>query len=158
MRVGPLALFLSLATLTGVIISTETSMTAQGDHIPQTPAEQWLSLSAEAKSEYVHGYLLGFERGKRSGCYFYEEKIAPYLPHKSVPPEKLPAYVCLHTLPDFTQPYSQVYVDTITRYYNKYPHDREAGVPNIIDEMAVPPGLFDIDRIHAKLDGNDRVN
>jgi uncharacterized protein YecT (DUF1311 family) len=125
----------------------------KGERVPQNSAEQWLFLSAEARSEYVHGYLFGFQRGKRSGCYLYEEKITPYLPHEPVSPEKLPTQVCLRSLPDFTQPYFQVYVDTITKYYRKYPNDREAGVPNILDEMAVPPGLTDIDQIHAKLDG-----
>jgi uncharacterized protein YecT (DUF1311 family) len=127
--------------------------TVKEERAPQNPAEQWLFLSAEARSEYVHGYLFGFQRGKRSGCYLYEEKITPYLPHEAVLPEKLPAQVCLHSLPEFTQPYFQVYVDTITKYYKKYPHDRQAGVPNILDEMAVPPGLADIDQIHMKLDG-----
>jgi hypothetical protein len=54
--------------------------------------------------------------------------------------------------------YPSPYSNPVYQKYNKYPHDREAGVPNIIDEMAVPPGLSDIDRIHAKLDGNDRVH
>jgi len=129
--------------------------TAKEEREPQSPAEQWLFLSAEAKLEYVHGYLFGYERGRRNGCYLYEEKITPYLPHEAVPPEKLPAYVCLSSLPEFTEPYLQVYVDTITKYYKKYPHDRQAGVPSILDEMAVPPGLTDIDQIHKKLDGSD---
>jgi hypothetical protein len=152
MRVSPFATFLSSVALTCVIISTQAWMTAQSEHNPQTPAEYWLFLSAEAKREYVHGYLFGFERGKRSACYFYAERITPYVPHESVPVEKLPEVVCLHSLPEFTESQNyEVYVDAITRYYKKYPSDRQGGVPLILDQMATPPGTTDIDAIHAKL-------
>lgn len=152
MRISPLPRFLSLVTLTCVITSTHAWMTAESEHGPQTPAEYWLFLSAEAKREYVHGYLFGFEGGKRSACYFYAEKITPYLPHEPVPPEKLPSSVCQQSLPQFTESQNyDVYVDAITRYYKKYPLDRQGGVPLILDEMATPPGTMDIDVIHSKL-------
>jgi hypothetical protein len=152
MRISLLPTFLFVVTLTCVIISTQAWMTAQSEHSPQTPAEYWLSLSAEAKREYVHGYLFGFDRGKRSACYFYAEKITPYLSHESLPPEKLPSSVCQQSLPRFTESQNyDVYVDAITSYYKKYPLDRQGGVPLILDEMATPPGTTDIDVIHSKL-------
>ena len=52
--------------------------------------------------------------------------------------------------------HDNVYVDTITNYSTKYPHDREAEVSNILDVLATPPGLTDIDLIHAKLDGDQK--
>jgi hypothetical protein len=52
MRISSFA-FLSVVTLTCAIISTQTWMTAQSERDPQTPAEYWLLLSAEAKREYV---------------------------------------------------------------------------------------------------------
>ncbi len=60
MRVTPFAILVFLVTLTCVIISTQAWMTAQSERDPQNPAEYWLFLSAEAKREYVHGYLDGF--------------------------------------------------------------------------------------------------
>jgi len=151
MRVSPFAVFLSLLTLTCVIISAQARMTAQSEHDPQNPAEFWLFLSDEAKREYVHGYLNGFWEGKRSACYFHAEKITPYLPHEAVPVEKLPEVVCLHSLPEFAEPYYGVYVDSITRYYQKYPRDRQGAASQILQQMATPPGTMDIDVIHAKL-------
>jgi hypothetical protein len=151
MRVSLFAMFLSLVTLACVILTTQARMIAQNEQTPQTEAEYWLFLSAEAKREYVHGYLSGFERGKRSACYFHAEKITPYLPHEAVPVEKLPEVVCLHSLPEFTEPYYAVYVDTITRYYQKYPRDRQGGISQILEKMANPPGTTDIDTIHAKV-------
>jgi hypothetical protein len=136
-----------------VLIAIGLSKMARADRTPQTPAELWLSWSADARAEYVHGYIEGFERGKRDACYFYEEKVPTTKP---VPPEKLPARVCLDNLPDFTEPYYQVYVDTITNYYTKYPHDREGGLTLILDELAVPPGLKSIDQIHTKLGNDDK--
>lgn len=150
MRISPFAVLPSLLTLTCVIISTRW-IPAQSEHNPQNEAEYWLLLSTEARTEYVHGYLSGFERGKRSACYFHAEKITPYLPHESVPVERLPEVVCLHSLPDFTEPYYGVYVDTITRYYKKYPRDRQGGASQVLEQMATPPGTMDIDVIHAKL-------
>ena len=151
MRVSLFAMFLSLATLTCMTMSTQAGMTTQSEQAPQTEAEYWLCLSAEAKREYVHGYLSGFERGKRSACYFHAEKITPYLPHEAVPVEKLPEVVCRHSLPEFTEPYYGGYVDTITRYYKKYPRDRQGGISQILQQMATPPGTMDIDVIHAKI-------
>jgi hypothetical protein len=150
MRISPFVVFLSLVTVTCIIIPTQAWV--QSKHVPQTSAERWLSLSDEAKSEYVHGYLFGFERGKRSACYFYAEKITPYLPHESIPPEKLPSSVCQQSLPQFTESQNyDVYVDAITRYYKKYPLDRLGGVPLILDQIATPPGTMDIDLIHSRL-------
>jgi hypothetical protein len=157
MRASLFAVLLSLLALTCVIVSTNSLMTAQSEHNPQTPAEYWLFLSAEAKREYVHGYLSGFERGKRSACYFYAEKTTPYLPHESVPVEKLPSSVCQQSLPQFTESQNyQVYVDAMTRYYEKYPRDRQGGASQILEQMATPPGTMDIDVIHAKLGGGNK--
>jgi len=108
-------------------------------------------LECGGKKEYVHGYLSGFERGKRSACYFHAEKITPYLSHEAVPVEKLPEVACLHSLPEFAEPYYGLYVDTITRYYQKYPRDRQGGISQILQQMATPPGTMDIDAIHANV-------
>ena len=136
----------------------ETSASSvKGERAPRNPAEYWLSLSEEARSEYVHGYLFGFERGKHSACYFYAEKITPYLPHEPVPIEKLPESVCLHGLPQLTESQNyDVYVDAITRYYRKYPRDRQGGASQILEQMGTPPGIMDIDLIHDKLGGGDK--
>lgn len=122
----------------------------------RAPAEDWLPLSAEEKYSYVRGYLTGFQGGKREGCSFYEEKLTAHLPRKQVQPEKLPAQVCLTKLPYLIDMHSKVYVDTITSYYTKYPNDRKAEIPNILRAMATPPGLTDINQIHAKLDGDPK--
>ena len=151
MRVILFTVFVSLATFAPVIMSTQAEMTAQSEQVPQTEAEYWLLLSASAKREYVHGYLSGFERGKRSACYLHAEKITPNLPHEAVPVEKLPEVVCQHSLPEFTERYYGVYVDTITRYYQKYPRDRQGGISQILQQMATPPGRMDIDGIHANV-------
>lgn len=96
-----------------------------------------------------------FGKGKRSACYFYAEKITPYLPHESVPVEKLPESVCLHSLPEFTESqHYDVYVDTITRYFKKYPRDRQGAASLILERMATPPGIMDIDVIHTALGGD----
>jgi hypothetical protein len=116
----------------------------RAEKVPQTPAEEWLSWSPEAKMRYVHGYLKGFERGKRVACYWHEAREAsstgPYLP----------AGTCINNLPQFTEPYQHVYVEAITNYFRKYPNDRQAGWSSILDELASPPNLT-IDKIHAKL-------
>jgi hypothetical protein len=123
---------------------------------PPTPAQLWLSWSADEKYGYVGGYLTGFQGGKRLACSFYEGKIAAHLPHKPLPPEKLPQHVCMTSLAYLVETHDNAYVDTITNYYTKYPHDREAEVSNILDAMAMPPGLSDIDQIHAKLGGDQK--
>ena len=110
----------------------------------QTPAEEWLSWSAQARQEYVHGYLQGFERGKRVACYLHDEKEVlstntPILDR-----------VCMKSLPEFTEPYQHVYVDAITNYFTKDPHDRQAGPSRILDELASPPSLT-VGQIHEKL-------
>ncbi len=152
MRASPFSMLVSLVTLMCAIITSQSWTTAQSERDPQNPAEYWLLLSTEAKREYVHGYLHGFWEGKRSACYFYAEKITPYLPHESVPVEKLPESVCLHSLPEFAESqHYDVYVDTITRYFKKYPRDRQGAVSQVLEQMAAPPGIMDIDALHAKL-------
>jgi hypothetical protein len=42
MRVSLFAVFVSLATLACVIMSTQAAMTAQSEQVPQTAAEYWL--------------------------------------------------------------------------------------------------------------------
>jgi len=116
----------------------------RAERAPETPAEEWLSWSPDAKMRYVHGYLEGFERGKRVACYRHEEREA------SSTSASLPAGTCINSLPEFTEPYQHVYVEAITNYFTKYPHDRRAGPPIILDELASTPGLT-IDQIHAKL-------
>jgi hypothetical protein len=74
-----------------------------------------------------------------------------------VPIEKLPESVCLHSLPEFAESqHYDVYVDAITRYYRKYPRDRQGAATQILEQMATPPGTMDIDVIHTKLGGGDR--
>ncbi len=58
------------------------------------------------------------------------------------------------SLPYLVETDENTHVDTITNYYTKYPQDQEAEVSNILDEMATPPGLTNIDQIHAKLGGD----
>jgi hypothetical protein len=120
---------------------------------PPFPAQLWLSWSTDEKYGYVGGYLTGFQGGKRLACSFYECKMAAYLPHRPLPPENLPQQVCIKSLPYLVETHDNAYVDTITNYYTKYPHDREAEVSNILDVMSTPPGLTDIDQIHAQLEG-----
>jgi len=123
---------------------------------PPSPAQSWLSRSVDEKYGYVLGYLSGFQGGKRLACSFYKGKIAASLPHKTLRPENLPQQVCMTSLPYLIETHYYAYVDTITNYYTKYPHDREAEVSNILDAMATPPGLSDIDQIHAKLGADSR--
>ena len=106
----------------------------------------------------MQGYLSGFQGGKRKGCSFYREKLSAHLPHRHSPPEKLPQQVCITSLPYLVETHKNAYVETITNYYTKYPRDREAEVSNILDVMAAPPGVTDIDQIHAKLTGGERRN
>lgn len=142
-------LFVGAVALGACLVVVAGASTAGANASPETPAEEWLSWSAEAKIAYVRGYLHGFERGERDACYFYEEKMPTNSP---VPVEKLPQRVCLDSLPEFTESdHYQVYVDTITSYFTKYPRDREGGLPLIMDLLATPPGLKNIDQIHAKL-------
>jgi hypothetical protein len=133
--------------LTLLLSSGLTKARAQGG--PQTPAEMWLSWSSDTRAEFVGGYVEGFVEGERQGCSFYADKITPYMPHKPEPPEKLPRLACLSALPDFVKP-TKEYVDAITKYYTKYPNDRQAGISRILLESATPPGLT-IDQIHEKL-------
>lgn len=140
--VGALSAFCTFLLLHERNVSAESN--------PQTPAELWFSWSPESKTNYVRGFLHGFEEGKRTGCSFYG-KHTRY--SRSDPREKLPGLVCLDSLPDFTATYFGTYVETISRYYTKYPNDREAGLPQIISELASPPAL-DVDQIHAKLNGS----
>jgi hypothetical protein len=121
----------------------------RAEHNPQTPAEEWLSWSAEDRTQYVHRYLEGFERGKKTACYWHEEREA------SSASARMPAGTCINSLPEFTEPYLQVYVDAVTKYFTKYPHDRQAGWSSILDELASPPSLT-IEQIHAKLGSNPK--
>jgi hypothetical protein len=151
MRDQPIArvsLFVIAVVLGSWLVVAPGPWAAGSNATPETPAEEWLSWSPESKLAYVRGYLHGFERGERNACYFYEEKMPTNSP---VPVEKLPRRICLDSLPEFTEPNSQIYVDTITSYFTKYPHDREGGLPLIMDLLATPPGLKNIDQIHAKL-------
>ena len=116
---------------------------------PQNPAELWLSWSADAREKYIWGYVEGFGEGKRGACTYYADKITPTLPHEPLPPEKLPRSACINDLPSYPQ-YLDTYSETVTAYYKKYPHDRQAGISRILEELASPPGLS-IDEIHAKL-------
>jgi hypothetical protein len=116
---------------------------------PATAAELWLSWSNDAREKYVWGFFDGFQDGKRAGCSYYADKITPYMPHESLPPEKLPRSACFNELPSFPQQ-SKAYVDAVTSYYKKYPTDRQAGMRQILLQLASPPGLT-IDQIHEKL-------
>jgi hypothetical protein len=137
-------LVLALVLAWFVLTIFDTSRVVQAEKVPQTPAEEWLSWSPEARMRYVHGYLDGFERGKRVACYWHDEKEAS---STSAP---ILERVCMKSLPEFTEPYQHVYVDAITNYFTKYSHDRQAGPSRILDELASPPGLT-VDQIHAKL-------
>lgn len=147
-RVGILVTTATAAYL--VVIALAGPRVARGENAPQTPAELWSSWSNETRVQYVWGYVSGFREGERAACSFYEEKMMPYMPHKAVPLEKLPKEQCLSAVPDFTAPYLQAYVQAITDYYARYPHDRQAGLPRLLLELASPPGLT-VDQIHAKL-------
>jgi len=140
--------FVAVVALGSSLLIVAGAWIAAANATPETPAGEWLSWSPESKLAYVRGYLHGFERGERNACYFYEEKKPTNSP---VPVEKLPRRICLDSLPEFTEPNSQIYADTITSYFTKYPHDREGGLPLIMDLLATPPGLKNIDQIHAKL-------
>jgi len=118
---------------------------------PPTPAQSWLSWGTDRQYGFVRGYLTGFQNGKRLACSFYKGKIAASLPHETSPADNLPQQVCMTSLPYLVETHYYEYVDAITNYYTKYPHDREAEVSNILDAMATPPGLSDIDQIHANL-------
>jgi len=150
-RMGTVRLLVALVAVAGAITFLLNSglTKAKAQSGPQTPAEMWFSWSSDTRAEYVGGYVEGFVEGERQGCSFYADKIAPYLPHKPEPPEKLPRLACLNALPDFTKP-TKEYVDAITNYYQKYPNDRQAGVSRILLESATPPGLT-TDQIHEKL-------
>jgi hypothetical protein len=141
-----------LATLMAwlIVIAFGVPRAVRAENAPQTPAELWSSWTKEARAEYVWGYVSGFREGKSAACSFYEERVTPNMPHEAVPPEKLPKATCLTAMPDFTAPYLQAYVDAITDYYVKYPHDRQAGLPRLMLELASPPGLT-VDQIHERL-------
>jgi hypothetical protein len=144
-RIFRITLLVVAAVLASISLNSfGASRVVRAERVPQSPAEEWLSWSPEARQEYVHGYLQGFERGKRVACYWHDEKealstSAPILDR-----------VCLKSLPEFTEPYYHVYVDTITDYFDRYPHDRKAGLSIILDELASPPGLT-VGQIHEKL-------
>lgn len=143
-------LLVTLTTASLVVIALPAPKGVRGENEAQTPAELWSSWSKEARAEYVWGYVSGFREGKQAACSFFEERITPNMPHKAVPAENLPRATCLSAMPDFTASYLQAYVDAITDYYAKYPHDRQAGLPRLLLEMASPPGLS-VDQIHDKL-------
>jgi hypothetical protein len=93
--------------------------------------------------------LHGFEQGKREGCSFQGDKTRAYV--RELPaPARSPQAACLDTLPKYPARYFQVYADAVTEYFTKYPNDREAGAPRILEELATPPGLT-VDQIHEKL-------
>ncbi len=115
-----------------------------------TPAPLWLSWSPDQRSEYVWGFLSGFREGKDVGCTYYEDAISEKIPQEPVSLDKRPRKRCLEGTPDFTEPYFSSYVESITRYYTKYPRDRQAGMPRLLLEMAIAPGAS-IDQIHTKL-------
>jgi len=121
----------------------------QRDSNPVTAAELWLSWDLEAREKYVWGYLDGFQDGKRAACAYHADKMEPYIPHKPLPPKKLPKSACFNETPSFPEQ-SKVYVDALTAYYRKYPNDRQAGMRQILMELASPPART-IDEIHAKL-------
>jgi len=137
---------LGVAGLSLFVASCGTTTAHRGE--PQTPAQLWLSWTPEARVTYVSGFLSGFDRGKSAACYFYQANVQS---HGSVPVEKLPHAACMNSLPVFTAPYFQRYVDAVTEYYRKYPNDREAGASRLLLELASPPNLT-IEQIHAKLD------
>ena len=145
---GTLLVTLTVAWL--VVIPLAAPKVVRGENEPQTPAALWSSWSKEARAGYVWGYVSGFREGKQVACSFFEERITPNMPREAVPPENLPKATCLAAMPEFTTPYLQAYVDAITDYYAKYPHDRQAGLPRLLLEMASPPGLS-VDQIHEKL-------
>jgi len=124
------------------------SWPVQGPGNPQTEGALWLSWSAEARETYVAGYLRGFQQGKHVACAFYEENVAQKHPSRTQTPERN----CMKSLPELTEPYHQAYVNRITEYFEKYPHDREAGLSTLMTNLATPPGLT-VDQIHAKLSG-----
>lgn len=149
--------FLAVAfvSVTCVFVVASLGAMRQQNGSPVTAAELWLSWSVDAREEYVWGFLDGFQDGKRAGCTYYADKITPYIPHEPRPPEKLPRSACFNELPNFPQQ-SKQYVDALTAYYKKYPNDRQAGMRQILSQLASPPGLT-IDEIHMKLtqgDGN----
>ena len=114
-------------------------------------------MSADEKYGYVRGYLAGFQGGKRLACSFHAGKEAARLPH-SLPPKSSPQQVCMISLPYLVETHVNAYVDTITNHYTKYSNDQEAEVSNVLYMMATPPGLTDIDQIHAKLGGDAKLH
>ncbi len=132
------ALFVSIVLTLTALVSRLNSEGASQKAEPQNAAEIWLSWSPEARSNYVRGYLAGFEAGKHDGCSYHGEKMAA-----------LPEGICLDALPNFTAPYFGVYVDEMTAYYTKYPSDYKAGWPVLLHEMAASPGIT-VEQIYAK--------
>ena len=115
-----------------------------------TPAALWLSWSSDERVDYVWGFLSGFVEGKRVGCTYYEDAITGKTPSEPIRLDKRPKKICLDGTPDFTEEPSSIYVEKITKYYTKYPRDRQAGMGRLLLEMAISPGIS-IDQIHAKL-------
>jgi hypothetical protein len=145
-------LLVALGLASCVVLTLAVPKLAQSKDAPNTQGALWRSWSAEGRERYVDGYLLGFQRGKRVACSFYEEKTGVSSP---VPVEKLPTQVCLKSLPEFTEPYYQAYVDRITEYYTKYPNDSAVGISEVLTNLAAPPGLS-VEQIHEKLRGSPK--
>jgi len=148
-----LLLIALLSGLSAFVIMARVGAEA-GEHEPQTAAEMWLSWNPETRASYVRGYLSGFQRGKREGCSFRADQIAAQS-QQPLTLDEGPESVCMKALPEFTAPYFQVYVEAITTYYTKYPRDREAGIPQILSQLASPPSLT-IDQIHAKFNAHPK--
>ena len=56
----------------------------------------------------------------------------------------------MKALPEFRETDFQVYTDAISDYYTKYPADRQAGMPRVLEELAASHEI-NIDQIHDRL-------
>jgi len=78
MRVGLFATFISLATIACLIFSTQARMTAQ--QAPQSEAEYWLLLSAEAKkSTCTVIFLVSREASVRRATFTQRKSLRTFL-------------------------------------------------------------------------------
>lgn len=80
MRVGLFATFISLATIACLIFSTQARMTAQSEQAPQSEAEYWLLLSAEAKkSTCTVIFLVSREASVRRATFTQRKSLRTFL-------------------------------------------------------------------------------
>jgi hypothetical protein len=129
-------------TLTSCSNNQETHVTAPSGSAPVISSlydgNGWLSWDKAARLAYMNGFLTGVVEGQSAGCTIITNALeaspqAATLDHAFLEHQRQDCEP--ESLRRFTKP-PEFYEDVLTRFYTRYPEDRDIPYPSLMSELA----------------------